>query len=149
MNFISAFFAPIKANINMVIGVLVLSTVLGVGLYVWTLRAEVSKQNEKIATLTSDKKNLNHEINLLREGLGVAESANKASKETIAKMLEERKKADAAVAALAKKDLANTQKINDLNAYIDLLSKDPTNDGALAPVLVETLKAIKQRKEGK
>jgi hypothetical protein len=62
---------------------------------------------------------------------------------------EERQKSEAAIQSLAKKDLVNGQKIKDLNAYIDVLSKDPSKDGALAPVLSETLKAIKERKDAK
>ena len=149
MNPISTFFAPFKAYTNMIIGGVLLAVVLATGLYVWTLRTEVTKQNEKIAAMSAANINLKSEISLLREGLVIAEQANAVSNDTIQKLLIERQKASAAVEALAKKDIANNKKISDLNAYIDTMSKDPSNDGTLAPVLVETLKSIKQRKEAK
>lgn len=140
--------APIKAKLRLIVGTVVVALVLAVGAYVMMLRGEISSQNKKIGELNGQVAVLNANNTTLKGNITVLEGVNEVNGRTIAAFKEERLKSEAAIASLAKKDLANNKKIKDLNAYIDMLSQDPTKDGALAPVLTETLKAIKDRKEG-
>lgn len=148
MSLLDTFIAPIRAKIGLVVGVAVVAVVLAAGAYILMLRGEISSLNKKVGELNGTIVVLKQNSETLKGNIKTLQNVNNTNGETIAKMLEERKKSDAAVASLAKKDLANTKKIKDLNAYIDTLTKDPTKDGALAPVLVETLKAIQERKAG-
>lgn len=148
MSLLETFVAPIKAKISLIIGVVVVAAVLATGAYIMTLRAEISSLNKTVGELNGTIVVLNANVETLKGNIATLEAVNKVNGETIAKLKEERQKSEAVIASLAKKDLANNKKIKDLNAYIDELSKDPTKDGALAPVLVDTLNAIKQRKEG-
>jgi outer membrane murein-binding lipoprotein Lpp len=148
MSLLDTFIAPIRAKIGLVVGVAVVAVVLAAGAYILMLRGEISSLNKKVGELNGTIIVLKQNSETLKGNIKTLQNVNNTNSETISKMLEERKKSDAAIASLAKKDLANAKKIKDLNAYIDTLTKDPTKDGALAPVLVETLKAIHERKAG-
>lgn len=146
MPLISTLLSPLKAKANLVVGVLVLSAILATAAYIVTLRAEVSSQNKKNGELISEIAILKSNISVLKDNNAILDAANSTNRETIDALRNERKRSEDAIASLARKDKANIKKIEELNAYIDLLAKDPANDGALAPVLVEALKAIAERK---
>lgn len=139
--------ARVKLIILAVAGTLIVSSALGLWLYVRGLKSTISDLTEQNSTLVASNKILESNNAVLKQNNQTLELANETNVNTIKQLNAERQKAVDAVKALANANLRNKQTLDNLNAKIEQLLKDPNSDGPVAPVLREVIREIQKERE--
>jgi uncharacterized protein HemX len=101
------------------------------------VKAESAALRQNISTLTQN-------VAVLQFNYLECQSANSENSETIDNLLKERTESQAAIMSLASQKESDLKKIASLQSTVDQLRKDPKNNGALAPVLRETIRQIQE-----
>ena len=114
--------------------------------YVHNLKTEVVKLTAEKTALVEANKMLQVNIDTVKENATKFSDANNANLGTIKSLLAERSASQKVIADLATTAKSDKEKISKLNANIDLLLKDPANDGIVSPVLRETIRSIQNNR---
>jgi hypothetical protein len=120
--------------------VLAASLILSVGSCTYKA-VELTSAQHQVTTLQQDIGTLNANIGILKQNQVTLKSTNDANLQTIAALVKERKDAQQAIDNLAKQKQVEHAKAETANKRIEELLKNPANNGKVAPVLGETLKA--------
>lgn len=109
----------------------------------------VNKKNGELETkngqLSTDNATLKSNIETLKSNLDIAADANAKIAEANRQLLNERKLSKEAIEILAHARDVATRNLQEANRKIDEMLKNPANNGALAPVLRETIRDIQNR----
>lgn len=116
----------------------------GIGLYFYVghLKSQVTTLEETQKTLEENNRILQVNVDTLKGNELKLSTANETNLGTIKSLLAERTLAQKVIDNLAVSDKSNRATIDQLNGHISALIKDPKNDGAVAPVLRETVRDI-------
>lgn len=109
-----------------------------------SLEKEIVKLQEANVALTVNNQLLTSNNETLKSNTLVLQEANETNSKTVAALVDERESAQRAVNTLAAIDARNKAALAAARTKLATLSKDPLNDGPVAPVLRETIKAIQQ-----
>lgn len=139
--------AKVKLIILAIAGTLIVSSALGLWLHIRGLKSTISDLTEQNNTLVASNKILESNNAVLKQNNQTLESANSMNVDTIKQLNMERQKAVDAVKALANANLRNKQTLDNLNAKIEQLLKDPNSDGPVAPVLREVIREIQKERD--
>lgn len=114
-----------------------------------SLKGDITELTEKNTKLAADNSILISNNNTLKENQDVLLETNETNQETVRRLDKERNEAKEAIAALAKANQKDRQALDLIGKKIDDMAKDPTNDGPVAPVLRETIRAIQTQRDTK
>lgn len=109
-------------------------------------KSELALSQHKVAGLEVKVTQLQTDNAILKKNVETITKVNETNVDTNNKLIEERKDSIAAIAELAKQKASNKKKLDDMNKFIDVLLKDPKNNGTVSPVLKETIKSIQGKK---
>lgn len=129
--------------ISLMVGLLI-ATVTGVYIYTKSLENRNEQLRTHISLLTANNLILSSNNATLKNNLDIAVSANAKNNLTIESLLGERNDIKNAIIALAKIELANRKKLENLNATIDSSKGNADKDGPLAPILRDTIKQVQE-----
>lgn len=108
------------------------------------LERKLSIATTNIKNLTVDNEILKSNNGTLKENLKRTADANATTYETAQKLLQERDDTQKIIDSLSVKARSEKALLSRLMGQIDQLSKDPKNEGVLAPVLKETIREIQK-----
>lgn len=106
---------------------------------------QLKATQHKVAGLEVKVTQLSTDNAILKKNVETITKVNETNVATNNKLLEERRDSEAAIAALAKQRADAKKKLDDANKKIDAMLKDPKNNGAVAPVLRETIRDIQRK----
>ena len=135
---------PGVSQVKLIITGVVLAAVVGVGLTVYFQHKTIKGLRADITTLETNNATLKQNTDILRTNYLTCSTANQANAATIEALKAERQDALDSLAALAKDQSKSATKIDQLNRLLDNLRADPDNNGSVAPVLRETIRAIQE-----
>lgn len=135
---------PGVSQVKLIIAGVVLAAMVGVGLTVYFQHKTIKGLREDITTLETNNATLKQNTDILRANYLTCSTTNQTNAATIEALKAERQDAVDALAALAKERQKDANRIARLNTLIDNLRNNPTNNGPVAPVLRETIRAIQE-----
>ena len=122
----------------------ILTAIVGVCVTLVVQQKTIKSLRQDITLLENNNKALQDNTVTLRQNYLDCSVANKTNIATIASLTAERQDALDSLAALAKDQSKSATKIEQLNRMLDNLRSDPANNGSVAPVLRETIRAIQE-----
>lgn len=135
---------PGVAQVKWIIAGIVLTMLIGATITFKVQHNKIQTLRSDNTLLTLDVKTLNANAEILRDNYTICAASNKTNLETIAKLTAERQDALNALSAFADQKKKDDRKIAQLRRMLDELNKDPLNNGPVAPVLRETIRAIQK-----
>ena len=135
---------PGVSQAKLIMAGVVLAVMVGVGITIVVQHKTIKGLREDIVLLEANNKTLKDNTDTLRQNYLVCSEANKSSTATIAALTAERQDALDALAALSAEQVVAANRIAQLNKLLDNLRADPANNGPVAPVLRETIRAIQE-----
>lgn len=129
-------------------GAIIALVLASVGCYFFiTQRSEIKNLNNKMVSLAEQNEILVKNNGILKQNQIALEDANKQTYAALLALKAERKKAQAAIAEMARERKRTSQAMEELQAKIDEMRKDPNNNGPVAPVLRETIREIQNARD--
>lgn len=125
----------------------IVATIAGVFFKLSSMASQISSLQEEKTQLVASNTALQQNVEVLKGNIITIQDANTANLKTIQALLKERKDAQAAINLLASTQKADRQHLENLNRQLESLSKDPKNNGLVAPVLKETIRGIQLGKK--
>lgn len=107
----------------------------------WNLLQQLKVDN---AVLTTNNKTLQGNNDTLKNNINICSVANKTNNSTIESLKRERNDAKTAIAELAARNQSSKIIIGTLKNNIDVMKKNPDNDGPIKPILRETIRGIQK-----
>lgn len=136
----------ILAFLTSKVGAILLAIALALATFGFISKSvQLVASEHKVAGLEVTVKQLQTDNAILKKNVETITKVNETNVETNKKLLQERADAQAAIANLAKQKASNKKQLDAANAKIDELLKDPKNNGAVSPVLRETIRGIQEK----
>lgn len=139
---IKAFIEPYLYYIKLGLSVLVLAAGLVFVGYFTYLYHTVDVLKEKNQEISTQLVQATGALQAVRDNANKCYESNSENKKTIELLLATRQAALDQLGKLEKSKVDNAKKLNELKIKIDEMAKDKSNDGPVAPVLKETLRAL-------
>jgi hypothetical protein len=138
---------PIKTYANFIILGALVAGAIGLYFYISSLKGQVDSLTKENISLTTNNKILQKNNEILKDNSIKFAKANEVNASTVKSLLAERQDSIKLIADLALSKQKNLEQIATLNSDIDAMIKDPKNDGPVAPVLKETVRAIQNSRK--
>jgi predicted RNase H-like nuclease (RuvC/YqgF family) len=146
MSIISSLAEGPLGQAKLIIGAVVIAlaavAISGTLYYIHHLRTQVATLEEQKNTLEANNKILQENNIVLKDNAMKFSEANQTNLGTVKSLLSERAAAQKVINDLALASQNDKKVIASLNGKIDDMLKDPKNDGAVAPVLRETIRGV-------
>jgi len=140
-------FGTIFSSTRSIIITIVILLAAGSLWYVHSLRSDIQELTSTNSILTTNNKTLTDNNKTLKDNLTVVSSANNENLKTVDQLKSERADAQRAIDKLNTLSKNDKVALNVLSNRVDELIKNPLNDGALSPVLKETMRGIQDNRK--
>jgi hypothetical protein len=111
------------------------------------LRTENKRLIAEANELRAENLTLKHNANVLSGNIDVLQKVNSGNIETIRRLTQERSDSKKAIESLSQRAANDELAINMMSDRIKEMLNNPKNDGEVAPILKETIKAVQQERK--